>query len=84
MGASSPPRSSNADPSTIALYATGAPPRPYMIVGFLSADAPTSDQAIAELRKRAVALGGDAIVSLDVSLGGIRGIHATGAAVRYS
>ena len=55
-----------------------------MIVGFLSADAPTSDEAIAELRRRAAALGGDAIVALDVSLGGIRGVHATGAAVRYS
>jgi hypothetical protein len=84
VDASSAPRGATVTPSTIAIYATGTPPQPYMIVGFLSADAPTSDEAIAELRRRAAALGGDAIVALDVSLGGIRGVHATGAAVRYS
>jgi hypothetical protein len=72
------------DASTLPLFATGAASRPYVLVGFLAADAPTSDEAIAELRRRAAALGGDAIVALDVSLGGPRGVHATGAAVRYS
>ena len=84
LDASSEPRAATVDPSAIALYATGTPPQPYMIVGFLSADARTSDEAIAELRRRAATLGGDAIVSLDVSLGGLLGVHATGAAVRYS
>jgi hypothetical protein len=82
-GAASP-RTSNASPSDIAIYATGTPPQPYMIVGFLAVDAPTSEEALAELRRRAALLGGDAIVALDVSLGGFRGVHATGAAVRYS
>jgi len=79
-----PPRAASTSPADIAIYAAGTPPKPYVLVGFLSVDARTSDEALAELRRRAALLGSDAIVALDVSLGGVRGVHATGAAVRYA